>query len=144
MIEIREATLADADPIIAMEAVPRRDLARARSIQLRIASGSCLVAERNGQLIGYGALDYSFFDNGFISILYVSENERCRGVGRILLESLASRCRTRKLFTSTNRSNLPMQHLLESLGYVRSGVIHHLDPDDPELVYFLDRGERAP
>ena len=72
MIEIREATLADADPIIAMEAVFRRDIARARIIQ--------------------------------------------------------------KLFTATNQSNLPMQHRLESLGYVRSGVILDLDPDDPELV----------
>ncbi len=36
---------------------------------------------------------------------------------------------------STNLSNLPMQSLLAKLGYTLSGVIHHLDEDDPELVY---------
>lgn len=144
MIAIRQATLADADRILAMDAGSRRDTARARGIQLRIESGSCLVAERNGQLIGYGTLAYDFFDHGFVAILYVSENQRRRGVGRLLMVALASRCRTRKLFTSTNQSNLPMRRLLESLGYVRSGVIHDLDPDDPELVYFLDHGEPGP
>ena len=41
-----------------------------------------------------------------------------------------------KLFTSTNASNVSMQRLCESLGYVRSGVINNLDEDDPEIVYF--------
>jgi hypothetical protein len=36
-----------------------------------------------------------------------------------------------------------MQELLRLLGFVPSGVIHNLDPGDPELVYFLDLGERA-
>jgi len=59
------------------------------------------------------------------------------------MEALASRCETRKLFTSTNESNQPMQQLLSVLGYVPSGVIHNLDPGDPELVFYLDLGERA-
>jgi hypothetical protein len=55
---------------------------------------------------------------------------------------LESICRTAKLFTSTNLSNLPMQPLLAKLGYKLSGVIHNLDEDDPELVYvkFLKQG----
>jgi hypothetical protein len=34
-----------------------------------------------------------------------------------------------------------MQALLEKAGFASSGVIHNLDVDDPELVYFklLDR-----
>ena len=40
-----------------------------------------------------------------------------------------------KLFTSTNRSNAPMQSLLAKLGYRPSGVIENLDEGDPELVY---------
>jgi hypothetical protein len=49
---------------------------------------------------------------------------------------LESECRTEKLFTSTNLSNLPMQSLLAKRGYKLSGVIDNLDPGDPELVYF--------
>ena len=39
------------------------------------------------------------------------------------------------IYISTNLSNLPMQSLLAKLGYRLSGVIHHLDEGDPELVY---------
>ena len=49
---------------------------------------------------------------------------------------MESLCRTPKLFTSTNLSNLPMQSLLAKLEYQLSGVIHNLDEGDPEIVYF--------
>jgi len=59
-----------------------------------------------------------------------------------MMRYLESICRTPKLFTSTNLSNLPMQSLLAKLGYKLCGVIHHLDEGDPELVYvkFLRQG----
>ena len=44
--------------------------------------------------------------------------------------------RTGQLFTSTNRSNLPMRRLCDRLGFQRSGVVENLDNDDPELVYY--------
>jgi hypothetical protein len=48
---------------------------------------------------------------------------------------MEQRCKTAKLFTSTNQSNKPMQVLLNRLGYRPSGVIENLDEGDPELVY---------
>ena len=39
------------------------------------------------------------------------------------------------MFTSTHASNLPMQALLAKSGFEPSGIIHNLDPGDPELVY---------
>ena len=59
------------------------------------------------------------------------------------MESLAARCKTDKLFTSTNQSNEPMQQLLTRLGYKPSGVIYNVDPGDPELVYFRHAGAGA-
>jgi L-asparagine transporter-like permease len=56
-------------------------------------------------------------------------------VARALLRALEHRCATPKLFTSTNVSNLPMQALLATSGFVLSGIVHNLDPGDPELVY---------
>ena len=86
-------------------------------------------------MLGYAVLEYTFFEQGFISMLYVRADHRRSGVGTALLSHLESVCRTRKLFTSTNLSNLPMQALLARLGYRLSGVIHDLDEGDPELVY---------
>lgn len=140
-MQIRETSPNDRDAIIELDDGARRDPAHARLIDRLLREATCLVAEQAGDIVGYAALEYSFFENGFISLLYVVESERRRGLGRALLEGLRERCTTRKLFTSTNQSNEPMQALLESLGFQQSGVIENLDPGDPELFYFFDRGE---
>ena len=142
-MKIREATSADRHAILAFDHVTELEPERMHVIDRIVRSATCLVAECEGRVVAHGSLEYTFYDNGFVSIVYVAEPERRRGIGRALLQGLAARCTTRKLFTSTNQSNEPMQKLLVSLGYVPSGVIENLDPGDPELVYFLDIGERA-
>jgi GNAT superfamily N-acetyltransferase len=89
-----------------------------------------------GLPIGYAVLEYSFYENGFVAVLYVDSTYRRRGVGEALMRHLETVCRTPKLFTSTNQSNSVMQSLLAKLDYVPSGVIHNLDEGDAELVYF--------
>lgn len=140
---LRDATPSDRDALVALDPLAGSDRGRIELIDRVLRSATCVVAERGGEVVAYGALEDSFFGNGFVSMVYVAEPQRRRGVGRALLEALASRCESAKLFTSTNESNRPMQRLLEQLGYARSGVIHNLDPGDPELVYFLDLGQRA-
>ncbi len=142
-MQIREATPDDRGVIIALDNVAGLEPGRIKFIDRVLQSAACLVAERDRRVIAYAALEYTFFDNGFVSIVYVAQPERRRGIGRALMNALASRCETRKLFTSTNESNQPMLQLLNVLGYVPSGVIHNLDPGDPELVFFLDLGRRA-
>lgn len=87
-------------------------------------------------------LDYSFYQNGFVSMLYIDPAHRRQGAAALLMRHLESLCRTPKLFTSINLSNLPMQSLLAKAGYILGGVIHHLDENDPELVYvkYLNSG----
>lgn len=142
-MQIRDATLADREQIVALDHLAGSEPGRVQFIDRVLRSATCLVAERAGRPIGYAVLEYTFYGNGFVSMVYVAEPERRRGVGRTLMGALAARCKTPKLFTSTNESNKPMRELLTQLGYVPSGVIHNLDPGDPELVYFLDLGKRA-
>ena len=136
-MRIREGTPADRDAIVAFDHVAQLDPARVRLIDHILRSATCLVAERDRTIAAYAALEYTFYEHGFVSMLYVAQPHRRQGIGRALMQELAARCDTRKLFTSTNQSNLPMQRLLDGLGYAPSGVIHNLDPGDPELVYML-------
>jgi hypothetical protein len=53
------------------------------------------------------------------------------------MRTAAATSTTADVFTSTNESNLPMQALLNSEGWVLSGKLVGLDDGDPELVYFL-------
>lgn len=76
-----------------------------------------------------------FFGRSFIDLVIIAQPLRSSGYGPKLLAFLESQSQSTDLFTSTNESNAHMQHVLEKLGYVRSGVIHNLDPGDPEIVY---------
>jgi ribosomal protein S18 acetylase RimI-like enzyme len=79
-----------------------------------------------------------------LELLVVEVAHRRRGVETALIEEWEKTASTRKLFTSTNESNVPMKRLRERLGYVRSGFIENLDEGDPEVVYFKVNGRRSP
>ncbi|MDQ2305679.1 GNAT family N-acetyltransferase, partial [Pseudomonas aeruginosa] len=65
----------------------------------------------------------------------VAPDCRRRGIASALLRQARDDCRGDRLFTSCNRSNLPMRRLLEREGFQPSGVIDNLDEGDPELVF---------
>ena len=136
---IRDATTADLDALVRIDPIAQVAPVRVRMIERLVNSATCLVAEVEDDVVGYVGLEYTFFELGFVPLLQVAEPHRRRGIGRALMEAIAERCTTPKLFTSTNKSNAPMRALLDSLGYVHSGVVDNLDPGDPEHFYVLER-----
>ena len=136
MILIRAANESDVEAVCSLDLIARGAKERREFIQSAVVSGACYVAVAEEEVIGYGVLTYTFYSHGNIEMLYVHSGHRRRGGGQALLQHMGSLCRTSKLFTSTNLSNLPMHALLAKLGYVVSGVIHNLDEGDPEVVYF--------
>jgi len=135
MYSVRLAMESDIDSIYSFDAIAQHDSRRRDFVSRSVAAGDCFVAVDERVIIGYAVLEYTFYDNGFVSMLYVHPEHRRLGVGTRLMKHLESVCQTNKLFTSTNLSNMPMQSLLVRLGYKLSGVIHNLDEDDAELVY---------
>lgn len=136
LMTIFEANSSHREAILAIDPIAENDPDRVAFIDQALQSHVVLIAVINKALVGYGVLEYTFYGQGFISMLYVNESYRRQGTGTALMEALIERCSTQKLFTSTNESNAPMHALLQTLGFSRSGVIHNLDPGDPEWVYF--------
>lgn len=136
MISIRPANESDIEALCSLDLIARCENDRREFIRRAVVSGTCFVAVAEEEVIGYGVLNYNFYGNGHIDMLYVHSGHRRHGAGEALLRHMESLCQTPKLFTSTNLSNLPMQALLGKLGYALSGVIHNLDEGDPEIVYF--------
>ena len=134
-VSIRPALESDTRSLCSLDEIAAQSPERREFIRHSIADGTCYVAVIDQDAVGYGVLSYSFYHNGCIDMLYVVGDHRRRGAGSALLEQLERLCKTPKLFTSTNLSNLPMQALLCRRGYLLSGVIHNLDEDDPEIVY---------
>ena len=87
-------------------------------------------------MLGYLVADTSFYGYPFVWLVVVAQPYRRRGVATQLIKHAEWLFRGRKLFTSTNESNLASQKLMEGLGFELSGRIEHLDEGDPELVYF--------
>lgn len=135
-LELRTATITDAAAIIAFDHVAASEPARVQFIHDQIRVSTCYVAVIDVNVIAYAVLNYKFYDNGWIEMLYVHPQFRCQGIGSALIRYLVNECRTPKLFISTNQSNVPMQRLLATLDFNRSGFIENLDEGDPELVYF--------
>src|SRR3712207_3416719 len=140
MIVIRPAVEGDVEALCSLDQVALREGGRREFVRRSVASGNCHVAEAGGEAVGYSVLSHDFYGHGFVELLYVRPGRRRQGAGAALLRHLESLCRTPKLFTSTNLSNLPMQSLLSRAGYALSGVIHNLDEGDREIVYFKRLG----
>lgn len=136
MITIRKAFESDIESLRTLDLIAQREHERREYIGREVESGNCYVAQMQDLVIGYGVLNYAFFNQATIDMLYIHSDFRRSGAGAALLRHMESICQTPKLFTTTNLSNLPMQSLLAKLDYVLSGVIHNLDDGDPEIVYF--------
>ena len=143
-MEIRQASESDIEAIASFDHVARMDAARRDFIARSVRSGSAWVAVVGGQVGGYTVLEYTFFHQGFIAMLYVHPGHRRQGIGTALVRCVESLCKTDKLFTSTNESNRAMQALMAKLQYAPSGVINNLDEGDPEIVYFKRVGGKQP
>ena len=133
---IRQGAMKDFDDLVALDDIARTSEARRDLIRQGLEGSSVFVALEHGTPAGYALWNYRFFGNAFIELVYVGASSRRRGIGSELIKRVSQTADGAKLFTSTNQSNIPMQALLAKLGFEASGVIHNLDPGDPELVYF--------
>ena len=136
MIYIRQAVENDIDAICSFDLIAKIESERREFVKNEVFSGNCLIAVEDKNVVAYGVLNYSFYHNGFVEMIYVDSNHRQRGIGKSLLKHLELFCKTPKIFTSTNLSNLPMQSLLAKSGYILSGIVHNLDEGDPEIIYY--------
>jgi N-acetylglutamate synthase-like GNAT family acetyltransferase len=136
MMIIRKATEADIPNIIAIDHIAVEENDRKQHIKKWTLEGNTVIALDDADLIGYAALEYTFFSQGFIAMLIVKPSNRRKGVGTSLISHLEINCKTSKLFTSTNESNKPMQELMVKMEYQPSGTVYNLDEGDPELFYF--------
>ncbi|MEU2268138.1 GNAT family N-acetyltransferase [Streptomyces olindensis] len=144
-MRVRAAHVADWQALNAIDSTAAAgDDARSARIRRWLEQGSVLVAEDPSGIVGYSVLEYTFFEQGFITMLMVSPNARRRGIGAHLLQAAEATCSAPKLFTSTNVSNHPMQSLLQRLGWHPVGMVHGLDEGDPELFYLCRPAQLQP
>jgi GNAT superfamily N-acetyltransferase len=132
---IRPANPEDLPQIEKFDGIMAVSNARRDAAIKAIEQGRALVVESGGVVIGYGYVHHEFYGRTFIDLVYIAEQERNWGWGPKLMSALEGLSRSAQIFTSTNESNLHMQHVLAKAGYRRVGKFDELDPGDPELIY---------
>lgn len=132
--EIRKARLSDLEAILAID--PIKEESRNVFVRDAIEDGHTLVYSLAGKFLAYAIFDRSFFNQSFIHLIVVKKESRKQGIAKALVEEIERQCRTSKIFTSTNESNVVAKAFFENLGFVESGVVHNLDEGDPEIVLF--------
>jgi GNAT superfamily N-acetyltransferase len=134
---VRPATTVDANAVLSINGGASGYSDRASLLARRIESGDCLVSESQGQVSGFATVHpRSFFGRDLIELLVVHADHRREGIGSELLHASLRQSTTPEMFTSTNRSNLPMLNLLRKEQWLFSGELVGLDEGDPELVFY--------
>ncbi|MFB6888542.1 GNAT family N-acetyltransferase [Kitasatospora sp. NPDC056327] len=137
---VRAAGVADRAALVGVDSVAAAgDEGRRASIGRWCGEGSAVVVEDSSGPLGYGVLEYTFFEQGFVTLVMVAPRARGRGVGARVLAAVEEACTAPKLFTSTNVSNQAMQRLLGRAGWRAVGMVDGLDDGDPELFFLCPR-----
>lgn len=134
-MRIRRAVLKDYRRLIALDQLTRSSRIRALWLRNAINAKSVYLLTNRERLIAYVVLA-TFLQRPFVEMLYVSEAERRKGYGELLLDIMESRSLRRgEIWTSTNRSNHPMRTLLRKHEFRLVGRVTGLDRGDAELFY---------
>jgi ribosomal protein S18 acetylase RimI-like enzyme len=135
MLEIRDAQLGEIAFLRTLDTMAVVGSERHGQIAMWVTSGVCRTALLDGDIAGYAVSNHSFFHQPFVELVLVAKAYRRQGIGLALVRDALDRLPGKKLWTSTNQSNAPMQALLARAGFIESGRVDNLDAGDPELIF---------
>jgi len=111
-------------------------LNRKEKIHKAILNKHCFKILMNNKAVGFAIFDYRFFDQGWLELIIIEKAYRGKGIRGKAINLICNQSNTNKVFTSTNASNIPMQQVLNKIGFTFSGKLIGLDYRDPELFYY--------
>jgi ribosomal protein S18 acetylase RimI-like enzyme len=133
------AKLIDLDDILKIDEEVIGNKSRCEYIRKAIEEERCIVANDKSLIAGFLIFDTHFFDCSIISLIIVRPTERRKGYATSLIEYFVNISPTKKIFSSTNKSNQTMQEVFKANGFLQSGFIENLDEGDPEIIYFKSK-----
>ncbi len=131
---IRNAVKNDCESIVILDSQIIESRIREHQIKRSIEENRCIVCEMNKRIVGFMIYHKFFFGHLFIDLIIVSPESRRLGIAKNLMKYVEV-FSEKKLFSSTNKSNISMQKVFQALGYIESGFIENLDEGDPEIIY---------
>jgi hypothetical protein len=127
----------DLGPMSGVDPLTASDAERRNHLGHLLERGLSWAALDNGEMVGFAVVTRNFYNFPFVDLVVVAEAARRNGAGLALRAHCAAA--HERIFTSTNESNGPMRALLAKAGWLPAGVVHYLDPGDPELIFVKPR-----
>ena len=109
---------------------------RRKYIKKAIEEDRCIAIKNESTFVGFLIYDTHFFGCSFISLIIIKPTERRKGYATSLMDYFISISPTKKIFSSTNKSNKRMQEVFKANGFIQSGSVENLDEGDTEIIYF--------
>lgn len=101
-----------------------------------------VVAERDGEAVGYARLEYLWSTVPYLALIYVRPEHRRRGVGKAMLEFLAERLRCQGhagLYSSSQADEAAPQAWHRHVGFEECGFIAGINRGGVGEVFFRRR-----
>ena len=139
---IRPMNAGDLDAVTAIEAATFARPWSRQSFQQELernVAARYLVAEKNGQVVGYAGA-WIILDESHITNIAITEAERGKGIGRKLTEALMqylSNLGASYATLEVRVSNERAQHLYKSLGFVSAGKRKRYYEDNNEDAFLM-------
>jgi GNAT superfamily N-acetyltransferase len=140
MFDIRPIGPQDIDLVARIDPRVTEDDRMRAHLQDLLGAGLSWAAFDGEAGVGFALVTRHFYGHPFVDLLFVADARRRGGAGRALMDHCEAAAGGDRIFTSTNESNAPMRALLAKASWRPAGVIHYLDPGDPELIFVKLRG----
>ena len=136
MIEVRLPRIADAAGCAELAALVIGEERAGAFIRSHMERHHLVVAEADGEIVGFLAYRTDWFQCTFVTLVVVREDYRRKGIAREFFKSVEVISPTPRLFSSTEETNAVSIRMHTALGFVPSGQIDNLPQGTRELLFY--------
>ena len=135
-MRIRDPEPGDVPALVPLAALGVGMPRAAALVRAHVERRELLVADDDGEVLGFLAYRTDWFGCTFVSLIVVAEPARRRGVARALFQALERVSPSARLFSSTEETNAISIQMHRALGFVPSGHIDNLPQGYRELLLY--------
>jgi N-acetylglutamate synthase-like GNAT family acetyltransferase len=136
MIEIRLPRTADAASCTDLAALVIGSERAGPFIKAHFERHQLIVAEAEGEVVGFLAYRSDWFQCTFVSLVVVHGDWRRKGIAREFFKSVEAVSLSPRIFSSAEETNGPSIRMHTALGFTPSGYIDNLPQGVRELLFY--------
>jgi len=136
MIEIRLPRVADEVGCRTLAAAVIGEERAGVFIRSHLERHHLIVAEAEGEVVGFVAYRSDWFQCTFVSLVVVRDDFRRKGIAREFFKSVEAVSLSPRIFSSTEETNTTSIRMHTGLGFVPSGHIDNLPQGTRELLFY--------